>query len=73
MDIKIRHEGFFLIPNFENYAIDPMSLTVTSLKNKTEILPVKAKRVKKYKLSKNGIAHYLTLFEILQSVIDKYF
>lgn len=68
-----RENGFFLIPNFENYAVDTRKLKVINLKTNRELKSVQLSKVKKFKLFKNGQPHYVTLFEILHWVIVRYF
>lgn len=68
-----RENGFFLIPNFENYAIDTKRCKVINLKTNKEVVSINSSKVKKFKLFKNGQYHFVTLFEIFHSVIAKYF
>lgn len=68
-----KENGFFLIPQFENYVIDVKKFKIINLTLNKEIMPIANLKVRKYKLSRNGQAHYLSLFEIMKSVIKKYF
>lgn len=68
-----KENGFFLIPQFENYVIDVKQFRVINLNSNREVRTLQTVKVKKFKLSRNGETHYLTLFEIMKSVIQKYF
>lgn len=67
-----RENGFFLIPQFENYVIDIKQFKIINLTLNKEVRPLNLKS-KKFKLSRNGQSHYLSLFEIIKSVIHKNF
>lgn len=71
--MELENKDFFLIPNFENYVIDTKRIIVKNLNTNVEVKPLKTSIIKKYKLSKNGIAEYLTLWEILLMIFDKNF
>lgn len=68
-----RENGFFLIPDFENYAIDTKKFIILNLKSNKELKTISTSKVKKFKLFKNGQPHYVTLFDILHWVISKHF
>ena len=70
---NFRENGFFLIPNYENYAIDTKRCRVINLKTNKEVLSISSSKVKKFKLFKNGQAYFVTLFDIYHWVIQKYF
>lgn len=68
-----KENGFFLIPQFENYVIDVKQFKIINLTLNKEIRPISNMKAKKFKLSRNGQPHYLSLFEIMKSVIQKYY
>ena len=68
-----KEKGFFLIPNFENYVIDVKRFKIKSMITNKEIKPLSNLNHVKFKLSRNGQAYYLTLIDIIESVIKKYF
>lgn len=62
-------QEFVQIPNFSNYVISIHTFKVKNLSKNCEVLPLKNSKKIKYKLSKCGVSYYLTLFQILHSVI----
>ena len=68
-----KNKTHFSIPDFENYIIDTKKIIITNLNSNIEIKPLKSSLIKKYKLSKNGVNYYLTLFEILLMIFRENF
>lgn len=71
MDIS-NEKGFFLIPGFENYAINPKKIIVKNLNSDTVIQPLKTAGIQKYKLSKHGTNYYFTVWEIFRMIFSNY-
>lgn len=62
-------QEYVQIPNFSNYVISIHTFKVMNLSKNCEVLPLKNSKKVKFKLSKCGVTYYLTLFQILHSVI----
>lgn len=71
--MELKEKGYFLIPSFDNYVVDTRKIVIINLKSNLEVKPIKTSKTKKYKLSKNGMNHYLTLWEILLMIFSKNF
>lgn len=65
--------NYYSIPTFENYEIDTRKMVIKNKNTNAVISPLKTSTIKKYKLSKNGINYYLTLFEILLMIFRRNF
>lgn len=71
--MELENKTHFTIPDFENYVIDTKKIIIKNMNSNVEIKPLKTSTIKKYKLSKNGVNYYLTLFEILLMIFKKNF
>lgn len=61
-------KNYFLIPKFENYVLDTNTFKIKNLKNNKVVRPLKHSKTFKFKLSKNGMNYYLTLWQILIAI-----
>lgn len=62
-------QEFLQIPNFSNYVISISTFKIKNLSSGSEVKPLKNSKKIKFKLSKDGNTYYLTLYQILRSVI----
>jgi hypothetical protein len=72
MELEKEKECFF-IPGFENYVYDTKKGIVKNFSTNTIIQPLKTSTIIKYKLSKNGMNHYRTQWQILLLIFSKNF
>lgn len=68
--MDLDEKTFFQIPNFENYVISKDSFEVKNLKTGKQLRPIKSKALKKFRLSKDGQYHILTLWQILHRIFS---